>query len=521
MRYLSALAILCCLVLWSSCRNDFESSPNTGNLEFSRDTVYLDTVFTNIGSSTYNLKVYNRSDDDINIPSIRLGQGESSNYRLNVDGIPGKTFENINIFANDSIFIFVETTADITDFPGDENQFIYTDQIQFDAGPNQQNVELVTLIQDAVFLFPPLDADGMVGTLNLGMDGEGNDILIEGFILEGEQLTFNNEKPYVIYGYAAVSAGNTLNVEAGARVHFHQDSGILVGNEGSIIVAGAASTDPEILENEVIFEGDRLESSFSDTPGQWGTIWLTAGSTDNEFSFTTIKNNVVGILMDSNDGDRTLTLDNVQIYNSANVGLLARTGDVYGENVVINNAGQTALACSFGGRYTFNHSTFANYWISSIRTFPTVQLDNIFPISDTQIETADLIEANFNNCIIYGNEQRELVLLGDPSAAFNFNFRNSLIRFEDPNGDFADNPLYDFTNTSLYSNTVFNVDPVFQNTEFNNFNIETGTSGAEGIGDPTITSQVPVDLNGTVRNVSAPDAGAYESIVFPDDGGQP
>ena len=110
MKYLYGIAAFACVILWSSCRNDFETVASTGNLEFSRDTVYLDTVFTNIGSSTYNLKVYNRSNDDINIPTIALGDGEASNYRLNVDGIPGKTFEDITILAKDSIFIFIETT---------------------------------------------------------------------------------------------------------------------------------------------------------------------------------------------------------------------------------------------------------------------------------------------------------------------------------------------------------------------------------------------------------------------------
>jgi hypothetical protein len=60
MRYLYGLALLASVILWSSCRNDFETVPSTGNLEFSQDTVFLDTIFSNIGSSTYNLKVYNR-----------------------------------------------------------------------------------------------------------------------------------------------------------------------------------------------------------------------------------------------------------------------------------------------------------------------------------------------------------------------------------------------------------------------------------------------------------------------------
>jgi hypothetical protein len=219
--------------------------------------------------------------------------------------------------------------------------------------------------------------------------------------------------------------------------------------------------------------------------------------------------------MDSNDGDRTLTMKNVQIYNSSNVGLLARTGDVYGENMVINNSGQASLACSLGGRYVFNHSTFGNYWNNSFRLFPSVLIDNALQVSETEILVADLIQADFTNCIIYGNESRELGLVEDQAAAFNFNFKNCLIRFEDPNGDFDNDPNYNFGNSNLYSACVLNVDPVFQNTEFSNLNIETGTSGADGIGLGGVMPSE--DLNGTMRNATNPDAGAYESTVFPSD----
>ena len=113
----------------SSCRKDFSTIPSFGNLEFSKDTVYLDTVFTNIGSATYNLRVYNRSSEDITIPTIALERGATSNYRLNVDGIPGKSFENIDILAKDSIFVFVETTIDVNTVPDP----LYTDRILFDG----------------------------------------------------------------------------------------------------------------------------------------------------------------------------------------------------------------------------------------------------------------------------------------------------------------------------------------------------------------------------------------------------
>src|SRR5690606_1849336 len=148
-----SIFLLLVVIFWSSCRNDFETVPSSSILEFSKDTVYLDTVFCNIGSSTYKLKVYNRSKEDIHIPLVKLGQGESSFYRLNVDGVAGKVFHDVEILAKDSIFIFIETTVDIQNFP-DNLTFLYTDVIEFDSGSNLQTVNLVTLVQDAVFLYP-------------------------------------------------------------------------------------------------------------------------------------------------------------------------------------------------------------------------------------------------------------------------------------------------------------------------------------------------------------------------------
>ena len=112
--FLKVLLIVSVIFLWNSCDNEIDFEINDTLLTFSKDTVYLDTVFTNIGSSTYNLKVYNNSSKNILIPEIKLSNGENSFYRLNVDGIynqdndQGKSFENIELLANDSLYIFIE-----------------------------------------------------------------------------------------------------------------------------------------------------------------------------------------------------------------------------------------------------------------------------------------------------------------------------------------------------------------------------------------------------------------------------
>jgi len=516
-RILHFLLLISILILWSSCRDDFDFSPSTGSLEFSRDTVYLDTIFNNIGSSTYNLKVYNRSDEDISIPSVRLGQGQNSNYRLNVDGIAGKEFNNVELLANDSLFIFIETTIDIQDLTQDENQFLYTDLLEFDSGNNFQKVELVTLVKDAVFIFPERDSEGNIATLSFDANGDGepDETNLQGRFLSSEELTFTNEKPYVIYGFAAVNQGDELLVEAGARIHFHADSGILVTNNASIKVNGTLSTDADLLENEVIFEGDRLEPLFSELPGQWGTIYLFEGSVENEFNYATIKNSTVGILCEGNQNtiEPKLKINNSQIYNSSNFGILGRASSITAENLVINNSGQSSFAGTLGGKYNFTHCTLANYWSNSFRQFPSLLLNNFQQVDETTIQTNILEEANFINCIIFGNDDPEIILDEINEAEFNFKFTNCLIRFSSNNNFPGDN--YDFGNSDIYENCIFNQDPDFK-APFENEMIIGENSAANGNAFFNMAPLVPFDILGIERN-STSDIGAYENITFSED----
>ena len=507
------------LIFWSSCRQDFEFTPSTGALTFSKDTVYLDTVFSNIGSSTYTLKVYNNSDTNILIPSLKLSNGQDSNYRLNVDGmigngtLIGKEFENVELLAQDSMFVFIETTIDIQPLVANETQFLYTDAIEFGTGANTQKVELVTLVKDAIFIYPNKD-EGVIETLLFDVDGDGVDdeTTLQGRFLEDSELTFTNEKPYLIYGYAAVDTGKTLNINPGARVHFHADSGLLITENASLHINGLPSLDPELLENEVIFEGDRLEPLYENISGQWQTIWLFNGSTDNVINYATIKNGTIGILSDGNQDDPTkLEVTNSQIYNSSNFGVLGRATSIIAENIVINNSGLSSFAGTFGGNYNVTHSTIVNYWSTSSRQFPALLLNNFIVDAENTVTTNPLMSANFTNCIIYGNDSPELLLENENSEVFNFKFTNSLIYFDDPNGNFS-SAEYDFNNTTLYENVIFNNDPQFLDPSSNKLNIPIG-SPAEGAG--TISGNLTKDITNTTRN-SPPDLGAYNTIEFED-----
>lgn len=507
MRQLTFLFFIGILVFASSCRTDFETVASTGDLAFSKDTIYLDTVFTNIGSSTYTLKVFNKSKKDITIPSIKLGKGLNSKYRMTVDGMQGnqgKVFENVNLLAKDSMYIFIETTANIAD--ANPTDFLYTDQILFDGGTNLQKVELVTLIQDAVFLYPKRFADGTTETLPIG------DEEIYGFFLDandpvnGNELVFTNQKPYVIYGYAAIPSGKTVTFDAGARVHFHTNSGLIVAANASINVNGATST-TEKMENEVIFEGDRLEPGFSDVPGQWGTIWLTDASTNNKFNYLTIKNATIGLLIQNNDGT-TVSIKNTQIYDSSNFGILAQTAKINGENLVINNAGLASLKCEYGGDYKFTHSTFNNNWPSSSQV--AVSVNNYFVGAIPEVK--NLSAATFNNCIIYGSYSNELILNKKVGAAFEYQFNNCLIKFNNTSNQYSSHPEYQFNTDSAHYNAIIqNKDPKFFKIAQNKLNIdETSAAFAKG----NATYLVPLDILGNTRTLP-PDMGAYQSKPFP------
>lgn len=503
------LAILALMLWCGSCRKDFEYAASNGSLSFSRDTVFLDTVFNNIGSSTYALTVYNTSRDDISIPSIGLQRGLSSFYRLNVDGKAGQRFQNVPIRARDSLFIFIETTIAMGENP--ENSLLYTDALVFDSGALEQQVQLVTLAKDAIFLYPRQNPDGSEETVLLAADEEGNEALVPGFVLEDNELRFTNEKPYVIYGYAAVAAAKQLIIDAGARIHFHKDSGLLVQDGGSIQINGVLSEDQELLEGEVIFEGDRLEPSFSEISGQWGIFWLASGSVNNTIEYLTVKNGTVGLLVEG-DGELqtpTLQLNNCQLFNNANHNLWAKNAFVEGTNLVLGASGESSLYLSHGGNYSFTHCTVANYWSSGFRARGALRIDNTAQIGEMNGLGGDLVRASFRNCIIDGNSPVELLLDQKQERSFNYSFTNCLIKFTDFSNQFEDNPLYDFQDTSKYVDVrlQFNADFFFP--ARNDLRIAPTSNAVEGA-SPSFSEEVPLDILGIERQPN-PHLGSYQA----------
>lgn len=502
--YLNICILLLLIIVISACRKNLDFTPSLGNLEFSKDTVYLDTVFSNIRTATYSFKVYNRSKKPIEIPTIALAKGQNSSFRLNVDGQAGKEFTNIPLFAEDSLFVFVESTFDssITN----TQEFLNTDVIQFDSNSQLQEVHLVSLVKDAVFLFPKSLDDGSKQRLTVGLDENGDPVTVEGFYLNDDELQLTNQKPYVIYGYAAIPAGKELEINVGARVHFHKDSGIYVDANASIHINGSLSSDQVELENEVIFSGDRLGNDFEDIPGQWGSLWISAGSTNNNINYLTLKNATVGIFLEGNDVLETPTLQitNSQIHNSSVSNLWSKNAYAVGSNLVLGKAGINSLYLNVGGKYKFTHCTIANFWNNGFRLGSALRLDNFDPNS-----SADLSFANFSNCIIDGNTFSELSLTTNENNLLNYKFSNCLLKFDTTNSQFSNDPLYDFENQDLFVDLLFNENADYFDSKENDFRI-LETSALRDKANFDGAFQVPLDLLGIDRTGS-PEIGAYEA----------
>ncbi len=490
-RYLLGLLLLG--VALSSCRPKEIVASGPLDLRFSQDTVYLDTVIDSIGSSTYALKVYNDGRETVRIEEIRLAD-PASPYRINVNGERGPLVQNVEILPEDSIYVFVEVTTSIQG----SAEMLVTDQLLFSGGGESQEVELVTLAREAVFHFPQ----------RFLVLGRGENATPVPYSLISCDTRWTADKPHVVYGYAVVDSGCTLTIEPGAEVRFHQNSGLWVFNQGRLEVAPNAFPGQG---DSVTFTSDRLEPGFEDSPGQWGGalggIYIGQGARA-EINNAVIKNATNALRVDSATVTDQLVLRNSYILNSSRTGLSAGFSDIKAENLVVANSGLYNLY-AFGGNYRFLHCTFANYWSGSTRQEPAVLLTNFFEFTDDkgaqQRVVRPIQSAYFGNCIVYGNNNKELAIAQDDGAALNFTFNHAMLRLP---RDTADRSLN--LQAPGFQNVLVNQAPDFRDAQNNRYALDS-TSQAVDQGNVADGAEVQIDIRGRTRNFNGiPDLGAFE-----------
>jgi hypothetical protein len=396
------------IALFGACNKDQSITTDPNDLlAFSSDTVFFDTVFTSLNSVTLNFKVYNRNSDAINISEIRLEGGETSFYRMNVNGNPDRLIKDELLAGGDSIFIFVEVTIDPTN---QNNPLLVEDSISFSFNGNYQTVRLLAFGQDAVIYYPDTFIDGLPPFTIISNDSIG-------------PVTWTSEKPILIFSYAVVDEGGSLTIEPGTQIFFHAFSGLWVFENSEFIANGTT-------DQQIVFQGDRTEEIFDDEPGQWDRIWINRSNTDHYISNALIKNALIGIQaeaspFDSTGGsitDNTLYIDNVTITHCSARGIFGRNFKIEANNVAIGNCGQYTVAISGGGEYRFNNCTFSNYWNLEVRETPSFAMINQYQIGgviyEQQISNSYVI-----NSIIDGNLANEFQLeLSGENNSFTSNY---------------------------------------------------------------------------------------------------
>ena len=245
---------------------------------------------------------------------------------------------------------------------------IWTDSIVVSNKGYVNDVKLISLALDAHFYFPNK-------AITIKQNPPYSDIIIPYSILPKNAI-WSNDKPHVVYGYAIIDSGGTLDILSETKVHFHSGSGLWISSGGELKIDEANIGS---YSNPTILEGDRLEPFYNNIAGQWGGLFgglfIQRGgkaSINNAW----IKNGTIGIRCDSVSEleERNLIIKNSRITDFSRVSIYSGFGNIEMENVVVANAGLYGLYC-LGGRSFIDHCTFINEFPAS-RSTPMVGLFN-------------------------------------------------------------------------------------------------------------------------------------------------
>src|SRR5215467_6431167 len=95
-------------LLFFSCKKEtFITSPNASVI-ITADTLKYDTVFVSSGSVSQSFKIINNNNRKLRISSVKLVGGNTSAYKINVDGTVGPEVTDLELEANDSLYVFVQ-----------------------------------------------------------------------------------------------------------------------------------------------------------------------------------------------------------------------------------------------------------------------------------------------------------------------------------------------------------------------------------------------------------------------------
>lgn len=458
---LSVVAVVACNDL-----DNYSTNPDH-RLTFSHEKLMLDTILTEVGTSTHILKVYNRNKKALLISSIHLANSQRSGFRMNVDGVKGNYHSEVEIREHDSLFIFIEAMI-----PANEKDapVLKKDSIVFITNGVMQEIKLQAYGQDHI-------------------EWKGK-IITENKIIE-------DKRPIVIYDSLCIAENVTLTLKKGVRLLFHGKAEMKI--KGQLIAEGT-------VNEPICFRGDRTDKVFSylpynNLPGQWGGMHFYASSKENRLINVDIHGSKYGILCESDDATiHQLTVINSSIHQVQTDGVKLVNSNARFVNSQLSNAGNHC-AYLLGGNYEFIHCTLANYYNWSVKSGVALyfrnELDNT-PYPLTQL--------NFKNSIIAGSSNDELkgIKSTNDDIDFNYKFISCLMNTTEIKNDRVKDVIW-----CKDDNFVL----IDKRTQSFNYRLN-GSSAAIGVANKEVAKEYPLDKLGRSRVADEkPDSGCYEWIA--------
>ena len=476
--FFPAIILFASLVItfgFPACSDENFSTNPKYKLEFSTDTLTFDTVFTTLGSATAKILVFNRNKVALKISRIGIAGGKNSSFKMNVDGSQNadNQFSDIEIRANDSLFIFMSVKVNPTDV---NSPVLIEDSLTFQTNGVNQNIKLQAFGQDMI-------------------------LLKNKYVVNDTTLTAT--KPYLVYGYLAIDTAKTLTLEPGTKLYFHNNANLVV--YGNLKAEGTA-------EKPILLRGDRLDKikyvdpvPYNFVAGQWGGVYLLWKGGNHVLKHVNMNSGYVGVYYSNDDRNPplpNLEISNCRIHNFLFYGVVAQNGNMTVTNTEISNTSSYSVYLN-GGKHTFIQSTIANYYGSSQPNNrdkkPAVMIMNLNRVAP--------METVFRNCVISGSSENEFSLASKYLNLYKGTFDHCYIRKPEASA------LPQFTNIRWYQKN----DTVFKSINYDeikgiyyNFTPDS-VSPLRGMADPAVISkyQLEYDLNGNLRD-DKPDAGAYE-----------
>jgi hypothetical protein len=468
------------IALSSSCKKN-KVLTSGGTVSFSVDTLVFDTVFTQQGSATRSLKIFNKQKQDITLTSIRLKNGSKSAYRLNVNGFAGTEIDNVDVAGNDSVWVFAAVTIN----PTDQNQpFVVDDDLIVTLNGQEFSIPVMAYGQNAYYI-----RDSVLST-----------------------QTWKTDKPYVIVQNAEVDANAVLTIPAGARVYVHQDSRLYV--LGTLKINGTQT-------DSVVFQGDRLDplvwiGDYIDIPGQWGGLYFTNQSHDNVINYAVFKDGGAATLSPGTDPQPVtaaviqcdsntvpsaapkLKMTNSVIRTSQGYGVLAYNSTVDLENCRIVECASENVCFFQGGKYHVYDCTISTYGSQYLAHTDHISMAvlNYLPIDQNTYDARPLT-ADIKNCLIYGSLQSEIFFDSKPDYTAAVTLTNCLFK--------SSTALPAFV-TQL--NNINNQDPLFNDYTKGDYHLG---AGSPAIGHGIAAGTINTDLDGVIRG-TPPSIGCYEFV---------